>query len=109
MKYPREWEVLKNSGESTRYFSISLRDKKYDGLIEWPGISIDNLGFQDIEIRAWSVHPARIFSYETAKDSVDAIYFDFDGRRLYATCAFYFDPLVLQLCNQILATFRFLE
>lgn len=106
IKYPKGWEVLNNNPYG-KILDFSFRDKKYDGSFEWPGLRItdkDVAGeFNDIKT------PSRFFKKEEAENEVIRIYFDENGRRLYATCALYLEPTIIEICNQILSTFRFLE
>ncbi|MCX6759429.1 MAG: hypothetical protein NT012_02605 [Candidatus Nealsonbacteria bacterium] len=106
IKYPESWEVLNNNpyGE---ILDFSFRDKKYEGSFEWPGLRItdkDLVGeFSDTKI------PLRVFKKEETENEVIKIYFDERERRLYATCALYLEPAIIETCNQMLSTFRFLE
>ena len=102
IKYPNDWEFLVNDPFGKAY--PSFRDKKYDGSFEWPGLTIDWPPLEILETES------RIFKLESAKNEVITISFsDRKDKRVAAVCTLYGDLSVLDICNQMLSTFRFLE
>lgn len=106
IKYPDGWEVLNNDQENEN-IDVSLRDKKYDGAFEWPGLRISTIRFNDTEIEQWGVHNASTFDPLKAKEDIVAIQFTMDDKALYATCGLYDEPAIVNDCNTILSTFKF--
>mgnify|MGYP001608542792 FL=1 len=110
VKHPTHWEVLDDSIPAQ--VKLALRDKKYSGNIEWPGLDIvtgtpgDYQGTQgDFKgALASKIFPEPI---NEARESPIRIYFDLNGKRIYASCIVYNTNETLALCNQILSTFRF--
>lgn len=112
VKYPQDWEAFSNTLPGNYgYIDFSFRNKMYNGSYEWPGLRIQTIPFEESEIRGWGVHPAKIFSEETAKNDIVAIYFNLDDQKIYATCALYahHDLLLVETCNKILSTFKFIK
>src|SRR3989344_4321042 len=99
LQYPQNWEVLVNDSDS-----VSLRDKKYNGSLEWPGLRINTTDL----LGEWAnAVDAKIFDGSDGKNEVIQIHFSESGKDFYASCSLYIDKSIVQLCNQILSTFKF--
>lgn len=103
VKYPSGWEVL-NNGNS---FDISLRNKKYDGSWEWPGLGIANKDSANEHSKINNL--SRIFIAENAVNNVVRIIFKENKQLIYASCALYIDASVINDCNKIISTFKFIN
>lgn len=101
VQYPPTWEVLVNT-DTPINFSVNLRDKKYDGSFEWPGLSIESSD----DIGATSKVTSK-FIISDAVNEVIRIKTPIGGQFVYARCALYFDTSIIEKCNQILSTFKF--
>lgn len=100
MRYPNFYEVLLN--QPTKATTISFRDKKYDGSFERPGLS---LYFGKVAEQEFS--DAELFDIQDVKYEVIRIKFTRgNGSRVYASCALYLDRSTINICNQILSTFK---
>jgi len=98
IKYPENWEYLINDPNGKKY--PSFRDKKYDGGWEWPGLNIEF---------GWPIE-SKIFKLENSKNELIKIYFTNNGKQpIRATCKLYMDSNIIDTCNQILSTFKFIE
>jgi hypothetical protein len=104
IKYPSEWEVLINDPYGKA--NPSFRDKKYEGSWEWPGLNIDWPPISGLEIPEIE---KKIFELEDTKDEVITTSFTEGGKKIVAICKLYLEPKVLDICNQMLSTFRFIE
>jgi hypothetical protein len=103
LRYPATWEVLRNSIAADTEVDISLRDKKYDGAMEWPGLRIEQ---RDTPGEFVEADQAKVFDTHGTKVAIARITFAEQGKTLYASCALYDDPYIITTCNQILSTFR---
>lgn len=98
VKHPNFYDVLPSDK------SVNFRDKKYDGSFEWPGLT-----FYFGQIAEHEFTEAELFGIQDEKNEVIRIKFTRDsGRRIYASCALYGDRGTIDVCNQILSTFRFI-
>lgn len=108
IKYPNGWEFLVDDPQGQKY--PSFRDKKYDGSFEWPGLIIDWPPIYDLEIPATE---SNIFKLEDAEDEIIIISFTNsftkEPKKIVATCKLYVDSNVINICNQMLSTFRFIN
>ncbi len=102
LKYPPGWEVLNNSAG----VNVGIRDKKYSGSIEWPGLRIDD---KDIIGEFKTSRVGSEFNSGDIKNDVARLRFINGGKVLYASCALYFNSDLIPTCNQILSTFKFLK
>lgn len=102
VRYPDSYEVLLN--HPTAATTISFRDKKYDGSFEWPGLSFY---FGQVAEREFT--EAGLFGIQNEKNEVIRIKFTRgSGQGVYASCTLYLDRSTINICNQILSTFKFI-
>ncbi len=105
-QYPSNWVVVFDSTEAGQpnSFSLHVQDKNATGY-QPDGLSLST--FYDRENlngdNGYKLNPDRKF---TKTDNA----FFISGTPIYAGCAFYSEGQdTIQICNQILATFRFIE
>jgi hypothetical protein len=104
IKYPKNWEVLINDPYGQKY--PSFRNKKYEGSWEWPGL---NIVWPLVYGTEAPITESRIFRLEDASNEVITISITEKDKTIVASCALYFAPETIDICNQMLSTFRFLE
>ncbi len=104
IKYPKNWEVLINDPYGQKY--PSFRNKKYEGSWEWPGL---NIVWPLVYETETPITESRVFRPEDASNDVITISFTENDKTIIAICALYFAPETIDICNQMLSTFKFLE
>jgi hypothetical protein len=103
LKYPQNWEYLVNDPSGQKY--LSFRDKKYDGGWEWPGLDII-----PSHKNSFVETGSKIFKLENSKNDLVEIHFsDSNSQSITAICKLYGDSSVIDICNQIIYTFKFVE
>ncbi len=100
-KYPPNWEVLNNADGD-----ISLRDTKYAGSFEWPGF---RLATSDVPNEFNNAKASNIFRKDDAVNNIIRITLSNGVAIFYASCTLYLDATVLDTCNQILSTFKYIR
>ncbi len=102
VKYPVSYEVLINDPNGKKY--PSFRDKKYNGF-EWPGLTLD---YDPIFSSDFNIESKKFNIGETKNELIKIFFIDGD-KKIYATCAIYQGNAVVEVCNQILSTFKFID
>ena len=115
VKYPKDWKADDNMVATTSaIWNLSISPKWREGSMEWPGLSISNYD-DSINNLGRKTTSASLFSLEKARSTGDMIIqISKDNKEIYAMCKLYLSDFyelpeskIIDLCNQILSTFKF--
>ncbi|MEK7067809.1 MAG: hypothetical protein AAB956_02325, partial [Patescibacteria group bacterium] len=115
VKYPNDWKADDNMVATTSaIWNLSISPKWREGSMEWPGLSISNYD-DSINNLGRKTTSASLFSLEKARSTGDMIIqISKDNKEIYAMCKLYLSDFyelpeskIIDLCNQILSTFKF--
>ncbi|MCK5123275.1 MAG: hypothetical protein KAQ87_03975 [Candidatus Pacebacteria bacterium] len=118
VKYPEDWEVkkndyyLKNVLKNNNAFDISVVNQKHGHPKESQGLHVSDIDISLGEIfytESLSKTFTKEFTQELKGNEYIRITFKENNKQIYATCALFKDQDIINKCNQILSTFKFIE